>query len=114
MPTGTLSEFLAPMRRLRRSPRRWVWAHRNNRAEVSNGTKGLSPRRGTHWGLRLGRVTLSRGAILCDFDGCWSALVVSSPSERATPPVDDIMQHRAWVKGWTTDDHDRDFCSRDH
>jgi hypothetical protein len=57
-------------------------------------------------------VTLRQGAILCDFDGCWSALVVSSPRERLVPPVDDIMQHRAWVRGWTTDEQDCDFCSR--
>ena len=49
---------------------------------------------------------------MCDFDGCWSTLVVSSPIEMSTPPVDDIMQHRAWVKGWTTDDQHQDFCSR--
>jgi hypothetical protein len=57
-------------------------------------------------------VTLSPGAIVCDFDDCWSALVVSSLVERLDPPVDDIMQHRAWVRGWWTDDDEQDFCSR--
>jgi len=57
-------------------------------------------------------VTLRQRAILCDFDGCWNSLVVSSPVEISTPPVHDIIQHRAWCKGWTTDDEDRDFCSR--
>jgi hypothetical protein len=57
-------------------------------------------------------VTLRRGAIVCDFDGCWSALVVSNPIEMLTPPVGDIIQHRAWVKGWWTDDEERDFCGR--
>ena len=51
---------------------------------------------------------MRRGAILCDFEGCWNALVVSSPEERLAPPVNDIIQHRAWVQGWTTDDQDRD------
>jgi hypothetical protein len=60
----------------------------------------------------VGSVTLGRGAILCDFDGCWNSAVVSSPVERLVPPVDDIIQHRAWVKGWTTDDQDRDLCPR--
>ena len=49
---------------------------------------------------------------MCDFDGCWSALVVSNPIEMLTPPVDDIIQHRAWVKGWWTDDKGQDFCGR--
>jgi len=57
-------------------------------------------------------VSVGGGAILCDFEGCWAALIVSRPDERVDPPVNDIIQHRAWVKGWTTDDHDRDFCSR--
>jgi hypothetical protein len=57
-------------------------------------------------------VTLDRGAILCDFDGCWSSLVVSDPVEVLIPPVHDVIQHRAWVKGWTTDEQDRDFCNR--
>lgn len=69
---------------------------------------------GRRWRLQWETVTLHRGVIACDFDGCWTALVVSSPSERTTPPVDDIMQHRAWVRGWTTDAQARDFCSRDH
>jgi len=60
----------------------------------------------------LATVTVSHGAILCDFDGCWNALVVSSPDERFTPPVNDIIQHRAWVNGWWTDDQEQDFCPR--
>ena len=59
-------------------------------------------------------VTLSRGSILCDFDGCWNAMIVSRPMERLIPPVDDIIQHRAWVKGWTTYNGEQDFCSRHH
>lgn len=59
-----------------------------------------------------GDVSLGGGAILCDFEGCWNALVVSNPLERFAPPVNDIIQHRAWCKGWTTDEQDRDLCSR--
>jgi hypothetical protein len=66
----------------------------------------------SRWPVYGAAVTLRRGAILCDFGGCWSALVVSSPIERFMPPVDDMIQHRAWVKGWTTDNKDRDFCPR--
>jgi hypothetical protein len=69
---------------------------------------------GRPYGRTMVTVTLSRGAILCDFAGCWTSLVVSSPIEVILPPVDDIIQHRAWVKGWTTDDQDQDFCSRHH
>ncbi len=39
-------------------------------------------------------------------------MVVSSPIGRLIPPVNDIIQHRAWIKGWRTDEEERDYCSR--
>jgi len=64
-------------------------------------------------GRTLGSVSIGNGAILCDFEGCWNALLVSSAHERIDPPVDDIIQHRAWAQqGWRTDNEGRDLCSR--
>jgi len=85
------------------------WSHSKATPLPTFSTGGRTRQRGR----TLGSVSIGNGAILCDFEGCWNALLVSSAHERIDPPVDDIIQHRAWAQqGWRTDNEGRDLCSR--
>jgi hypothetical protein len=53
----------------------------------------------------------SKGAILCDSNGCHTALGLLSAAETFAMPAKDTIRDRAKGEGGTTDHQGRDLCS---